>query len=1454
MIPDLKQTLPQDEAKDKPASYEHLFVDPNALRGISKDASIPELQDAASTAYLSRVYHADTKTVANQLDLYQSDYAKKMNFGEGLDSSGFYNAMGTFVKKQQSQREMMGTLSGHLYNAYISGERDHKAVVQNNLSELQKMPGYDPKNADLYTHAADDYWNRLESRGTDLQSVIEPITNLFKQSKSKDLSYEELTHLRSKSVEALLTLNPEDQQIALSQAVAAAKVEPAKNQGFFQKLTTSIERGTMQAEEAGVYGLMALTMPSGSSDREQVLRKYAANQAIDEALNGKVNPMAGNGIISNVTLKAAQALPNILGSLTVGGAIAGNVINFQEHQNDLLKAGVSTEKARGIATATAAIQTGAQLLLNRMYLGKIPGAEEALGKIASTPARFLANIGVEGALGVTGVTAQQMAAPTIQSIAKHFDDSIPGANLSEEWKKWKNTTPETLIGLTPYLLLGAGIATFKPQYNASLLTDEQQLANVGIKESYIKQMAATESMAEKQKIFKEGFKDREFGDYQKGAQAVVEQESNTTNTALTDPKPTIVKSGDNYIVQDQQGNPLAQTSSPEMAANIQNQYLVNADKEQWLHLANQIEQNTAGEEIPAMPQTVDGLAKGEKLGIVDPATSRILEFTKNFSEWKTGVINEISGKVAPLISAVSDKAGNALVKYASAIQIKTALSRANIYAVLGDAFRDDAFSKRLGTVLIEDRLRSIRDGFIASAQKAESAEEKARLLAASKRVRVVMPDKEFQDALQDKKIQAAIERHIKLVQGPAEQMHVETGGKLAGKGLNTGAFVNLKAMLGDDVDTALFGGGQRGSLSRQLKKGTKFGAKAEGTAEAYDTDYRVMAKRMLEGNYDEYTKRMMYQTLEEEGVGIVGDKPKDGKYTQFTIQRQPQGPSENMWVRTDLAPELRNALDLDPKIQSGLAAFIAHNLNTFQLAGVTDAVWHTANLFKVLNSTQSGQNVLIELGRKIPGINVLSTFGTIVKKGMQVYKDDPSLYKDILQIAEAGSMREFRESSPINLNPRSWTKIPTKTLALMDKSSRLVMNDFFNNMVASGLAKDTVENRRGFINQLGNYNARLMPGLQRVFKESGLSPFIIAGINGNRNGIRKLMLSPGVEATSTKAAAQMRLVELAGVTMSIVVLPAAINYALWGDISPKDVPFGAIKTGQPDKQGKTGYVDPADWIGVRRGLRNLGVNAAVEGYRKGQEPGRILKSSAQDALMSAMHPWLGPVFPTTLMATTGHTPYTLLKGMPPETGEGGPSLSNLQKAYETQVNPLITGFVKGRKEYEETMAKGKEADLADVGKATLAGLSGMAKTIPPLAGAVGINKGSVNTAETQIRDLATKYKQAHNIPQLTGSLPPSKYKNLESAIRSGDSEGALRSMKTLLKTESPAKISKGITESLERPLLGSKALDAKFRSSLNPEQRHIYDESIKMRRDEVRQIKQLLLQVGVKRNIDQSQR
>lgn len=800
--------------------------------------------------------------------------------------------------------------------------------------------------------------------------------------------------------------------------------------------------------------------------------------------------------------------------------------------------------------------------------------------------------------------------------------------------------------------------------------------------------------------------------------------------------------------------------------------------------------------------------------------SRALNFVRGVHGALKVASAQLAGKSAPRTSVASIESGNALVRYASAKIAAPLVAKEMATEVLGTHYRDADFGERLGAVLVEDRLRGIKDAFIKAGD--QTAARKVNSLVGQEDS-PFPTEASFQRALADPEIRAAIDRHKRTVQPTAEAAHEEAGGTLAGPGLNTGAFVNLKAIF-EGGEENLLGGGGRGNLMNPLRRPSRFAKAAAGTAEKYETDYRTIAERMIEGNFEENTKRQMYDRLVADGLAeildpgdpapVIGDK----KTVKFVIERKgvPAGENKartyvkNLWVREDLAPEVRQALNTDGPVQrSGIVA-AATLLNRIQLAGPTDAVWHTANMLGSIAGSQGGKNALIDVARKLPGVNITDAIGRTVASSIRVLRDTPAIQT---QLAELGTIGAGRAKGPTSrVSP---VNLMHKMITLVDQAGRLVRDDMYKNLVRRGLVEDTEANRREWVNQMGQYNGRLMGQFQRFFKDAGFSPFIVAGRNFNRMALRRLTLDPGIKAISPAAAAQMRAVEFLGTAATIFAIPALFNYLLTG--SPAGRPgtkMGQIDTGRDD-QGKHVVIDPAQWTGLRRGMRISGLQAVIEGARRGETRGRISQDAIRDILGGVIHPWAGPAVTAATVAGTGYTPGGYKESEnPKDYGE------NIKTALE-QLNPLANAYLKGKRE--------------DTGGIKQLGLS--------LGGAAGIKEVKPFTAYNRIGSVHESWLANNKDPKVkadyernqAATFPVTKYRALDRALAKRDEAGAVKAIADL---KAEGQKNKEILARM-RPYVGQGAntrvkplfheshrLEALFRNSLTPEQRKEYRQAL----------------------------
>jgi hypothetical protein len=820
-----------------------------------------------------------------------------------------------------------------------------------------------------------------------------------------------------------------------------------------------------------------------------------------------------------------------------------------------------------------------------------------------------------------------------------------------------------------------------------------------------------------------------------------------------------------------------------------------------------------------------GEAGAISLAPLQPIATHVVDFIKGAPNAMKVVGAQLAGKSAPKTSTASVESGNALVRYASSKIAAPLVAESMATDVLGDHYRDLNFGQRLGAVLVEDRLRGIKDAFV-KAGDAKAARKVNSLIG--KQDSPFQTEAEFKAALADPEIRAAIDRHKATVQKVAEEAHEEAGGTLSGPGLNTGAFVNLKAIF-DGGEEALLNGGGRGNLMNPLRRPSRFSKLAAGTAEKYETDYRTISQRMIEGNFQESTKRQMYDQLVRDGLAEmknpgeeapeIGGKPA----VKFVIERKgvPAGENKartyvkNLWVRADLAGEVRQALDVDGPIQRTAIVNAATFLNRIQLAGPTDAVWHTANMLGSIAGSQGGKSVLVDMARKLPGVNLPDAIGRVVASSIKVLAKTPDIQRQIAELADIGAMRAKgvskeggRLSQIANANHN--------LIALVDKAGRLVRDDMYKNLVNRGLVRDTPAARREWVNQMGQYNPRLMGQFQRFFKDAGFSPFVVAGRNFNRMAMRRISMDPGVKAVSPTAAAEMRAIEAFGTIATLFAVPALANYLITG--SPGGRPgtkMGQIDTGKDD-QGKHVVIDPAQWTGHRRGLRISGIQAVLEGAKRGETRGKITQNVIGDIMGGVIHPWAGPAVNAASVGYTGHSPTGYKESEDPN--DYG---KNIMAALK-QLNPVAEAVFKGSKE----------------------GAGAFKETAMSLAGAVGVKEAQPFTSKQRVRTLYRKWAENNPDPKLKAEyernsqlvVPVSAYQPLDEAIFKGDEAKAVKAIQDLIATgKNPKQIVDRMkpfagegTSIRERALF--KGDTAAFRNSLTEEQKGEYKKALDERK------------------------
>lgn len=701
------------------------------------------------------------------------------------------------------------------------------------------------------------------------------------------------------------------------------------------------------------------------------------------------------------------------------------------------------------------------------------------------------------------------------------------------------------------------------------------------------------------------------------------------------------------------------------------------------------------------------------------------------------VTRKLAGESAPKTTDASQPAGEALVRHAAAkIAVKPMVD--DMYQHVTDG--DEAVGNKLGAVLTEDNLRDVRKQKLKAGNTAAAA--KVGTLVGKHDGAQFENEAEYQAAKSDPKIQEALKRWKEAVNPWMDEQYKTLTGRdpdaeLASRGAETGARINLKAVRDDEVPTAgMTGGG--GNLSNPRANRSPFAKTAKGTAESYDTNLKNILENSVAKTWVKATRLRMYDALVKSGNAVYGEggkPPMIGKEETVGFEvKLPTQTKENktayetkmLYVKKSLAKELRGALNVDAKMEPHAAASLINNL---QLLGVADAGTHVVNILTAINANPGAKSWLGELARKVPGVNIVDTISRVAKAAYDVSKNDPQALRDIRRLAEEGALR----------GPEYGHGRVARLIGAIDKTSRLVMSRMFDNLVKRGLLEDSPTSRREFVNQLGQYNPALQGEIIRALRQTGMAPFVTAGTNFNRLGIRALTGQTAGRSVNKTAAANLMGMNIVGNVVLPVATAAALSYLFAGGRS-KGVPWGGIDTGKKDEDGNPIYVDLLKYTGVRRGLAATGIGKVLEGLEAGHSSGRNAAEGIASVVNSWVHPYAGPVPQAIFKTATGYDMAV---------SSDGKSLRRAAPAAEADENQFAVNALTAAKELNPSVEAGLKGakDAGEKGGSKLAG--GIKHGLLDVAeGWAGVKVGHPSTSHAE--DLAHQlYKKRVGDKQYT---------------------------------------------------------------------------------------------------------
>ncbi len=682
--------------------------------------------------------------------------------------------------------------------------------------------------------------------------------------------------------------------------------------------------------------------------------------------------------------------------------------------------------------------------------------------------------------------------------------------------------------------------------------------------------------------------------------------------------------------------------------------------------------------------------------------------------------------VLPKTRRANQEAADALAQHASAPMAAVPEARNLMAKILPDRFKDKDFSGKVQDLLNKNDILGGYDQRIEQAKEARAAgddagADKLQRMAddIAKAHDLTALDAEVKGGLDNPEIKAAFQKWKEVYGAESEAYYkrlkaIDPDADLEARGRYMGTRVNLKP-ISEDMAAGEVGaaGARSGNLRNPAVKRDKFDRMAKLTGK-YDTDMEAVLANALGQRMNETTKLGAYEALQKAGLGSLRDPTEKGPKDFLPIQNA-DVPGEGgtrqkktLWVRPDIAGEVRRVLDVDAKQTQNP---VVTGIVKAQMTGIIDPVIHAQNLVSAIAQSQGGRGVLGDIAKKLPGVNVEEAIRAIASKHAEVVNDSPEVREAIANLAKNAMLRgEHPDSGAVS-----------KMIHSLDTAARLVLNDRFDELVKRGLKKDTPQNRRDFVNQAGQYNRRLMGPVMQTMKDWGVAPFVVAGRNFNRQAVRALTGGSAGEAPNARAALQNRLTNVLGAVVGTAGVAATVNYLTSGKMQGRaGVPVGAIDTGQNDKDGKPVYVDLFQFNLVRRGLNTTGLGPVLKGLGSGESVQRIAENAANSALNAQLHPFEGPAVKFGAMALGGTNLQLPLKQQIPDVPGGGTIRKRFNQAVE-DVNPVIAAGIRqaqnavGMKQ-EDATRSGEKPDT--IGQA-------LGKQIKSIAGIKsGYDKGS----------------------------------------------------------------------------------------------------------------------------------
>lgn len=249
----------------------------------------------------------------------------------------------------------------------------------------------------------------------------------------------------------------------------------------------------------------------GRRNVARALLRDITSSAIDPILTtaktkaGKMAEQMVYDVAGSLGFMAMAAIPYAGAVLNAAGFADDNLANLLNQSPNL-----KPDDARALAWAAAPVQAGLEKVQQLGLMGKLPGFNKALNRLAGPGGNPLARFALYGAVATGAeytIEKLQDATPMwAQDILASMKSDVPTAN----WDGFERFDLRALLAVAPLAIIGAGVNVARDSAaTRALLSNEDAMRAVGMTEEAIQTVIEAPTIAAKVDAVREGYASRD---------------------------------------------------------------------------------------------------------------------------------------------------------------------------------------------------------------------------------------------------------------------------------------------------------------------------------------------------------------------------------------------------------------------------------------------------------------------------------------------------------------------------------------------------------------------------------------------------------------------------------------------------------------------------------------------------------------------------------------------------------------------------------------------------------------------------------------------------------------------------------------------------------------------------------------------------------------------------------